>query len=311
MQNFFFANSIADNASPSAYPIELPLGGYAGFNSTFIEKGPNSTTNSFISSGSESFSYPDSSIWLNTSTLINDNFPATQTLLERPTGLHVEGSLTWNLANLGSIAAGSTTYQALASRPSPTGALPEYLNTPMLGFITGNRDGGITISGKFQPGWSVTVADTVGGQTTLLGTAIGGNGGHFALTSHAKIDPTTIHTYTISGASPYGSVFSAPNALILTDTGVDHLTSTAGAANVFAIMSFKGSDIIDGFKTSTAAGYLHDAIDFSGRGITSFAQVQAMMSGSGSTVLTVATGKTVTLTGISPTTLSAGDFVFS
>jgi hypothetical protein len=116
--------------------------------------------------------------------------------------------------------------------------------------------------------------------------------------------------YTISGADPYGRVSSMQGALFLTDAGADHLRADPRATNVFAIMYSKGSDVIDGFKTS-AAGDVHETVNFSGRGITSFAQVQAMMSGSASTILTTVSGKTITLEGVSPTTLSAADFTFS
>ena len=47
----------------------------------------------------------------------------------------------------------------------------------------------------------------------------------------------------------------------LASTGNNTLTSNANVSDVFAIMSFKGTDIINGFETSSAVGANHDYID--------------------------------------------------
>jgi hypothetical protein len=313
--NFFSAASIVDNTSDAAYGIDLPAGGYLGISDSFIEKGPNSSTKSMISFDSTGASTPGSQVTLADDTLVNDVFPNTDTLLDRPVAnlQTYSESLTWNLPKLNAdILAGPTTYEALSSRPTlPRLFQPDAGTAPTLSFVTGNRDGGVTIAGKFSYGLTVTVADTVGGKTTILGTAVTGSNGDFALTSHAKIDVTKLNVFTVSGEDPFGRVGSMPTSLVLTDVGVDHVTSDSVMGNVFAVMSFNGSDIIDGFKTTASAGGFHDVLNFSGRGVISFAQVQAMMSGSASTVLTMAGGKTITFEGVSPTTLSATDFAYS
>lgn len=102
-----------------------------------------------------------------------------------------------------------------------------------------------------------------------------------------------------------------PGKFYLTSTGADTLTSDAGVSDVFAIMSFQGSDVINGFETTSAVGANHDFINFSGRGISSFNQVQSMMSGSTSTIINIGSGKTITLSGIAPSQFSSSDFVYS
>jgi hypothetical protein len=314
LQNYIFGDVIADNGSNAAYTIDLPKGGTVGITGSMLEKGPASSVSSFISYGSSGSTYPSTQFTMSESYVTNDLFPATDMLFDHPiANLSVQGTnLTWNLPHIGGgLSATPATFEALSTRePLETYAEVAIGTRPVITTITGNQDGGVTIAGSFPTFGTVILADTVRGTTTLLGSAVTNNG-RFSLTSHAKIDLTTLNSYTISGTDYYGHVVSMPGALILTDTGADHLTSTPNVGNVFAVMSFKGSDIIDSFKTTSSAGVIHDVLNFSGRGVTSFAQVQAMMSGSASTVLTMAGGKTITFEGVSPTTLSATDFAYS
>lgn len=310
-----YGDLIADNASNATISLALPKGGQLLLAGSTIEKGPNSTSTGLIAWGTAGMVQPGSSVVLNSNVLINDVFPNNGPLFNQNV-TSVSASYTnqtWNLPNVGSAAsAGTTAFAALTTRPAlPDDAHVFVESIPSITVITGNRDGGVTMAGRFVSGHPVTVADTVGGKTTIIGTATTGSNGRWFVTSDAKIDPTTLNSYTVSGVNDNGLTVSMPGALFLTDTGADHLTSEPGIASVFAVMSFKGADIIDTFKTTSAAGGIHDILDLSGRGITSFAQVQAMMSGSANTVLTIAFGKTVTLEGVSPTTLSATDFVYS
>lgn len=309
-QSFIFQDVIADNASNAAYGINLPNATFLSVGLSTIEKGPNSSTDSMIFRGTKP---PDDGMLFDKNTLVNDVFPNTDKLFGNPVGSlrSYDANLTWNLPNPGGgILARSNHFQALKTRPilqTP----PLLGSVPTIATVRGNHDGGVTIVGTFQAGGTVTVADTVRGKATLLDSAVAGSNGKFSLTTHAKISTTTVNSYTVSGTDPFGHVASMPGALFLTDTGADHLSSAPGVANVFAVMSFKGSEVIDAFKTTSASGALHDVLNFSGRGITSFAQVQAMMSGSASTILTMSSGKTITLEGVSPTTLSATDFAYS
>lgn len=312
---WLFNDIVADNGSNAAYTIDLPNGGTIGIGDSMLQKGPASSAGSIISLGSGGSSISGTDLYVGDDYVINDRFPATNTLLDHPVS-HFDRTaenFVWNVPDLGGgLVASPTTFEVLSTRaPLKTYADVFKRTDPTITTITGNRDGGVTIAGNFLAGCTVTVAETIHDTTTLLGSATADSIGHFTLTSHARIDQTTLHSYTVSGFNADNHIFSMQGALFLTDTGADHLTSTPDAGNVFAVMSFKGSDIIDDFKTTSAAGAIHDVIDFSGRGITNFAQVQAMMSGTASTVLTMASGKTVTLEGVNPTNLSASDFVYS
>ena len=100
-------------------------------------------------------------------------------------------------------------------------------------------------------------------------------------------------------------------SLFLDSTGIDTLKGNTGVSDVFAVMSEKGSEVIAGFETASSTGTSHDYIDFSGRGVTSFTQVQSMLSGTNSAMMTLGSGRTVTLTGVDPHSLTASDFRFS
>lgn len=182
---------------------------------------------------------------------------------------------------------------------------------PAVAIITGVSGGGVTLAGTSEANSIVTVADTSNGGTTMLGTATAGSNGAWSLTSHVILDTTKIHTYTASSTDVAGNVGVTAGSLYLASTGNDTLTSRSNVSDVFAIMSYKGTDVINGFESSAAVGANHDYIDFSGLGITSFNQVKAMMSGSVSTIINIGSGKTITLANVSPTLLTASDFRYS
>lgn len=182
---------------------------------------------------------------------------------------------------------------------------------PAIKIITGNIDGGVTLAGVSEANSTVMITDSVSGKPSILGTAMASSTGAWQLTSHAKVNTATINTFSATAHDQAGNTGAMPGAVILTSTGADTLTSASGVSDVFAIMSFKGSDVISGFQTAATAGSLHDYIDLSGRGITSFSQVQSMISGTTSTVLAIGSGKTITLTDVAPALLTAADFRYS
>ena len=213
---------------------------------------------------------------------------------------------------------GSYTLTASETDPagnSGTGTLALTLDRvaphPGIGYITGNADGGITLSGFSEPGSNVSVTDTVNGNTIALGTATTASNTGWQVTSHVRIDTSTIHAYSVTAYDAAGNAGVFPGKLYLASTGVDTLSGTSGVSDIFAIISFKGSDVINGFQPSSVVGATHDYIDFSGRGITSFSQVQSMMSGTTSTVINIGSGKTITVSDIAPSTFTAADFRYS
>lgn len=182
---------------------------------------------------------------------------------------------------------------------------------PKILAITGVPYTGVRLSGTAEAGATVAIIDTVSVRPTLLGTATAGSNGSWSFTSVSglgHIDLASVHQYSALAWDGVGRSGATPGALFLTDTGRDVLSGTAGAADVFAIMSNSGTDVINGFE---ATGANHDVLNFSGRGVGTFGQVQAIMSGGSSTVFTLPGGKTVTLTGVAPSTLVADDFRFS
>ena len=307
---------VADVSGAADHAVELPQGGKVTIFDTTIERGPNAMTKSMISWGSAGTTYAGSSMTINEAAFINDAYPNTGVTLfdKTPAALTFPyPSAAWNLPSLG-IAAPADAVVAMSARNiyvnfDPTGGYSH----PAITTLTGMSDGGVTLRGwAWGLNTTVSVSETVDGKTTLLGTAAVGPNASWSLTSHVKIDQSRVHSYTMSMVDGSGSVDRMHGSLILADTGSDHLIASASESDVFTIMSFKGVDIIDGFKTTLATSYgIHDLIDLSGRGISSFSQVQAMMSGSASTILTMSSGKTVTLTGVAPGSLSSSDFRYS
>lgn len=196
-----------------------------------------------------------------------------------------------------------------ATTPQPPGAVTTMLQ-PTAKIITGNRDGGVTLAGNSAANSTVTVSNTVGAVTTMLGTATVSSTGSWTLTSHVLLNMAAINAFTVTAQDTSGKSGSMPGQFLLASTGVDTLAGKSGVADVFAIMSFRGSDIINGFESS-AAGAIHDTLDFSGRGVSSFSQLKPMISGEISAVISIGSGKTITLSNVGASTLTAADFRFS
>lgn len=126
------------------------------------------------------------------------------------------------------------------------------------------------------------------------------------------VNMLTINSYTVSALDNNGNIGSMAGKFLLASTGIDTMNGTAGVSDVFAVMSFKGSEVIHGFETAaTRPGAAHDVIDFSGRGISSFNQLQPLISGGSTATITIAAGKTITLTDVAASTLTALDFRYS
>ena len=185
---------------------------------------------------------------------------------------------------------------------------------PSISFITGVSNIGVRLAGTSAAGSTVTLTDTVGGRTKVLGSSTASSKGAWSFLSASglgRIDLSTVHDYSVSASAAAGTTSKMAGSLLLTDTGYDVLTAKPAVTEVFAIMSNSGWDVINGFQAASAGGSGHDVVNLSGRGLNSFSQVHASMSGSGSTVITLAGKKTVMLTGVAPSALSAADFRFS
>jgi len=97
----------------------------------------------------------------------------------------------------------------------------------------------------------------------------------------------------------------APGTPIFALSGPDTLTG-AGGNNEFVFAQPIGNDTIYNFNTAT------DKIDLVGfANVTSFSDIQIGQDSSGDAVITLATGETITLNGVSATSLNASDFVFN
>jgi Ca2+-binding RTX toxin-like protein len=89
------------------------------------------------------------------------------------------------------------------------------------------------------------------------------------------------------------------------DLGNDTLTGGAGA-DIFLFGAGNGADRIVDFENGV------DHIQLIGTGINSFAALSSHISGdgSGNTLISLSTGNSITLIGIAPSALYAGDFLF-
>lgn len=309
-------NRIQDNQGTSSYSIDLPNGGNATITGNVIEQGANGQNHTINAYGEEGSLHAGTTVTFSNNTVVNDNPYGTGPLwANNGATINGSGNTVWNLTDLGN-GVSSSGFATLTSRPivstsGTTGTTATELPAPQITYITGIPYAGVRLVGTAKAGTTVSLTDTASGKTSVLGTAVAGSNGAWSFTTSARIDMSTIHTYSASVTDPSGNTAAMPGALCLASTGIDTLTGTAGASDVFAMMSFKGSDAIRGFETARVAGPTHDFIDFSGRGITSFMQVQSMMSGTNSAVIAIGSGKTVTLDGVAPTSLTAADFRFS
>ena len=302
-------NRIEDLNGTSSYSIDLPNGGNAVITGNIIEQGVNNQNHTINAYGEEGNLHAGQSVTFSNNVIVNDD-PSGKGPLWNNNGATISGSgnKVWNLSNLGS-GIDPSGYTSVAAKPSLT--FDGVTLNPAIKVITGNRDGGVTLAGSSAAGSTVTVSDSVGGVATVLGTATASSSGAWSLTSHAMVKVAAINSFTVSAQDSAGDTGRMGGQFLLASTGADTLTGIAGAADVFAVMSFKGSEVISGFEAASVTGATHDAIDFSGRGIASFSQLQPMISGGASAVITIGSGKTVTLSGVTASSLTAADFRFS
>ena len=302
-------NRILDNSGTSSYSIDLPNGGNAVITGNTIEQGVNNQNHTINAYGEEGNLHAGTSVTFANNVVVNDDSGGKGPLWSNNGATITGGGNTvWNLTNLGT-GVNPAGYTTASSRPS-TDASTVTLH-PVMKIITGNMDGGVTLAGSSAANSTVTVSDTVGGVATVLGTATASSTGSWSLTSHAIVKMAAINSFTVAAQDAAGDTGGMAGQFLLASTGADTLTGTTGASDVFAIMSFKGSEVIKGFETNAATGSGHDVVDFSGRGISSFSQLQPMISGGSSAVITIGSGKTVTLSDVVASTLTAADFRFS
>ena len=123
-----------------------------------------------------------------------------------------------------------------------------------------------------------------------------------------------INSYSVSAQDAAGDRGSMSGQFLLASAAPpvgSTLTGLTGVADVFAIMAFKGSEVIKGFEAASVTGATHDSVDLSGLGIHSYSQLHPMISGGASAMVTLGSGKTVTLSGVAGSALTAADFRFS
>ena len=319
-------NVIADNRGTSSYSIDLPNGGNAVITGNVIEQGLNGQNHVINAYGEEGNLHVGTAVTFSNNTILNDSSTGAGPLWANNGAIITgTGNSAYNLPSLGT-AVGAFSLTQLVTEPSLVAAEQAIQGkianttqsstalTPTISTITGVPYTGIRLAGTSEAGSSVTLTDTVAGQTKVLGTTTATSSGAWSFmiaSGLGRIDLSTVQDYSVSAIDAAGNTGSMAGGLFLTDTGHDVLTATPGVSELFAVMSNIGSDVINGFQTASAIGLAHDVIDFSGRGLNSFSQVQALMSGSSSTEITLLSGKTVTLTGVAPSALSAADFRFS
>ena len=311
--NVITNNRILDNSGTSSYSIDLPNGGNAVIVGNVIEQGVSNQNHTVNAYGEEGNLHAGKSVLFANNVVVNDDTGGRGPLWNASGATIVGvGNTVWNLSDLGS-GVDPSGYTAASSRPSTaaTVSTPAVTLQPGIKIITGNRDGGVTLAGNSAANSVVTVSDTAGGVTTVVGTATTSGTGAWSLVSHTMVNTAKINSYTVSAQDAAGNAGSMAGQFVLASTGADMLAGRTGAADVFAIMSFKGSEVITGFETSQAAGSVHDVIDFSGRGMSYFSDLQRMISGGSSAVITIGSGKTVTLSDVAALTLTAADFRFS
>ena len=321
--NVIVNNVIDDNYTDTSYAIDLPNGGNAIINGNSIQHVAWDGYTAILSYGEAGALYAGRSVQFNDNLVFNGD-PSTPELLWSNHGAIITGSgnSVYGVATLGAgVNPASVTVRPSAPNPDDleiakmASIEDSMVGTktlhPTISAVIGVPYTGIRLTGTAEAGTMVAVIDNIHGHATLLGTVIAGSNSVWSFMNASgigHIDLSAVHQYSVVAWDGAGRSGNTPGALFLADTGKDVLTGTAGAPDIFAIMSNLGSDVINGFEATGAA---HDVINFSGRGLTSFTQVEAIMSGSTSTVFTLAGGKTVTLAGVAPSSLAAADFRFS
>ena len=177
--------------------------------------------------------------------------------------------------------------------------------------IIGNRDGGVTLLGRAPAGSTVTVSDTTAGVTSSFGSATAAGDGSFSLISHVKISTASTNTFTATASNAVRQSSSSLGLFQLSSSGADTMSGTTGQSDVFATFLRTGQDTISGFETTRAVGAAHDVLNLSGTGYGSYSQVASHISGASSAVIQLDATRSVSLLGVSASSLQASDFRFS
>ena len=120
--------------------------------------------------------------------------------------------------------------------PRSSAGLASTPLTPTIKTITGIPYTGVRLAGTSEAGSTVTVTDTVGGQTKVLGTATVSSNGTWSLMSASglgHIDLSTVHDYSVSASDASGNTGTMTGGLFLTDTRQDVFTATPGVSDIF------------------------------------------------------------------------------
>lgn len=177
--------------------------------------------------------------------------------------------------------------------------------------IIGNSDGGVTLLGRATAGSTVTISDSTAGVTRSLGSATAASDGSFSLISHSKISTAAVNTYTATASNGAGQSGASLGLFQLSSAGSDTLSGTTGQSDVFATFLRTGQDTISGFETTRTVGTAHDVVNLSGTGYGTYSQVASHISGTSSAVIQLDSTRSVTLLGVSVSSLQASDFRFS
>ena len=175
----------------------------------------------------------------------------------------------------------------------------------------GNKDGGVTLLGRSTADSTVTISDTSAGVTQTLGSVTAGSDGSFSLTTHTKVSTAAVNTFTATASNAAGQSGASTGLFQLSSAGSDTLSGTAGQSDVFAAFLRTGNDIISGFETTRAVGAAHDVLNLSGTGYGTFSQVAPQISGTSSAVIQLDATRSITLQGVTSSSLQASDFRFS
>ena len=221
------------------------------------------------------------------------------------------GHLTPGAHNFVAIATDNAGNYSSASAGGTVNVVTDTALAPAILRIIGNRDGGVTLLGRAPAGSTVTVSDTTAGVTSSFGSATAASDGSFSLISHVKISTASTNTFTATASNAVRQSSSSLGLFQLSSSGADTMSGTTGQSDVFATFLRTGQDTISGFETTRAVGAAHDVLNLSGTGYGSYSQVASHISGSSSAVIQLDATRSVSLLGVSASSLQASDFRFS
>ena len=174
---------------------------------------------------------------------------------------------------------------------------------PTIASASVGNSGALQIDGTAQANSTVTVTDTVGGKTGTIGSVTAGSDGSWHI-SAATVDTHSINKFAVAATTGTSTTAGAAS-LTLSSTNSEVLTGTADKADVFTFSGNSGRDYILGFEAN------RDVIDLAGSVYHSFDQVQAKLTGSGSTILNMNSTSAIGIVGVDPNSLTAANFRFS